>query len=139
MRIFISETTPSSAFSSAAVFEFDRDMRFHLLPAKYTQLSVRRLASLPKGISLFRYIFHKFETQCYPYFSDVSGSMPNGYHPAHVEAGWYEWWQKNDYFEGDRLSPGAPFSITLPPPNITGTLHLGHALTCAVQDALIRW
>ena len=61
------------------------------------------------------------------------------YDPAAVEASWYEWWENNEFFERP-ASPTTPvFSMVLPPPNITGALHIGHALTVAVQDSLARW
>lgn len=72
-------------------------------------------------------------------FKDVHGLFPKGYVPADVEMHWYQWWESNNYFENDRPPPSERFSMLLPPPNITGNLHLGHALTCAIQDALVRW
>ncbi|HET8734239.1 MAG TPA: valine--tRNA ligase, partial [Anaeromyxobacteraceae bacterium] len=57
-----------------------------------------------------------------------------------VEPRWYRTWLERGYFHadaGDRTRP--PFSIVLPPPNVTGSLHLGHALTATIQDILIRW
>ncbi|XP_012279471.1 valine--tRNA ligase, mitochondrial-like [Orussus abietinus] len=64
--------------------------------------------------------------------------FPEIYHPKAIESGWYEKWEKNEYFtpkKGDK----EPFKIILPPPNVTGTLHLGHALTGTIQDVLARW
>ena len=61
------------------------------------------------------------------------------YRPESFEARWYEHWLKHDLFRaGSR--PGAPaYCIVLPPPNITGKLHLGHALNHTLQDILVRW
>jgi valyl-tRNA synthetase len=70
--------------------------------------------------------------------------MPSAYHPQYVERAWYAWWEKQGFFqprltEDRKASPKGTFVIPIPPPNVTGTLHLGHALTNAIQDTLIRW
>lgn len=68
--------------------------------------------------------------------------MASAYHPKIVEAGWYAWWEKKGYFspkDEQKAGEKQPFVIVLPPPNITGALHIGHALTVAIQDSLIRW
>lgn len=66
-------------------------------------------------------------------------NIPKVYDPASVEKKWYEFWEKNRYFHAE-LEPGKkPFSIVIPPPNITGKLHMGHALDNTLQDILIRW
>lgn len=54
-----------------------------------------------------------------------------------IENGWYDWWEKNNFFKKTESKKG--FVMILPPPNVTGNLHMGHALTCALQDALVRW
>jgi valyl-tRNA synthetase len=61
------------------------------------------------------------------------------YDPSSIESRWYEEWLKCGYFHADAATPKAPFSIAIPPPNVTGSLHMGHALTCAIQDILTRW
>jgi valyl-tRNA synthetase len=61
------------------------------------------------------------------------------YHPKVVEASWYEWWEKCEYFKAQNGTDKPKFVIVIPPPNVTGTLHLGHALTNAVQDTIVRW
>ena len=71
--------------------------------------------------------------------TDVRRVFPTAYNPKDVENNWYSWWEKQGYFLPNSASAGKPFNIVLPPPNITGTLHLGHALTCTVQDVLARW
>jgi len=48
-------------------------------------------------------------------------------------------WLDQGYFHADAAAAKAPFSITLPPPNVTGSLHMGHALGGTIQDVLIRW
>jgi valyl-tRNA synthetase len=60
------------------------------------------------------------------------------YHPAEVEARVYGLWEKAGHFECGR-SRGKPFAIVIPPPNVTGSLHMGHALNNTLQDILIRW
>jgi valyl-tRNA synthetase len=59
--------------------------------------------------------------------------------PGVVEAKWYPLWESRGYFKPEVDSAKPSFSIVLPPPNITGSLHLGHALTATIQDILIRW
>ncbi|KAK7256894.1 hypothetical protein RIF29_30453 [Crotalaria pallida] len=69
----------------------------------------------------------------------LSHQMAKQYSPAAVEKSWYEWWEKSKYFEADSTSSKPPFTIVLPPPNVTGALHIGHALTAAIEDTMIRW
>ncbi|MGC8475707.1 MAG: valine--tRNA ligase [Acetobacteraceae bacterium] len=59
--------------------------------------------------------------------------------PAATEPRLYEGWEGSGAFAADPAAPGAPFTIMIPPPNVTGSLHMGHALTFTVQDALIRF
>jgi valyl-tRNA synthetase len=59
--------------------------------------------------------------------------------PAAVEPRLYQGWEKSGAFACDPASPAKPFCIMIPPPNVTGSLHIGHALTFTVQDTLIRW
>ena len=61
------------------------------------------------------------------------------YDPTQVEERWYRFWTEKGYFHATVDRPGAPYSIVIPPPNITGSLHLGHALNNTLQDILIRW
>jgi valyl-tRNA synthetase len=61
------------------------------------------------------------------------------YDPAAIESRWYQEWLDCRYFHADAATPKAPFCIVIPPPNVTGSLHMGHALTCAIQDILVRW
>ena len=56
-----------------------------------------------------------------------------------ISKDWYAFWKKNNLFEPDSKSKAKKFSIILPPPNITGHLHLGHALDGTIQDVLIRY
>ena len=61
------------------------------------------------------------------------------YDPHHVEARWYREWEERGYFHADAASPKKPYSIVIPPPNVTGSLHWGHALNNTLQDILIRY
>ena len=58
--------------------------------------------------------------------------------PAEIEAPLYKKWQDAGYFKADAKSKKAPFTIVIPPPNVTGSLHIGHALDHTIQDLLIR-
>src|SRR6201991_5164260 len=63
--------------------------------------------------------------------------LPKTFDPAAIEARWYPHWEEKGLFRPDR--PNAePFSIVIPPPNVTGSLHIGHALENTLQDILIR-
>ncbi|XP_063993364.1 valine--tRNA ligase isoform X2 [Diachasmimorpha longicaudata] len=77
---------------------------------------------------------------------DVSIPMPDAYSPQFVEAAWYSWWEKEGFFKPEYNRKSAfdfnihgKFVMVIPPPNVTGALHLGHALTNAVEDAIVRW
>lgn len=76
---------------------------------------------------------------------DLSQPMESGYNPLHVEQSWYQWWEKSNHFkpaepsESDPYDPEKTFIVPAPPPNVTGSLHIGHALTISIQDTLIRW
>ncbi|MBI4297009.1 MAG: valine--tRNA ligase [Chloroflexi bacterium] len=65
--------------------------------------------------------------------------LPKAYDPSTVEGKWYAFWEGRDYFTPQIVPGKNPFVIIMPPPNVTGELHLGHALTAALEDALIRW
>ncbi len=69
----------------------------------------------------------------------TSSALPKQYDPSEVEPRWLRFWLENDFFHADEASPTVPYSITLPPPNVTGSLHIGHALGSTMQDILIRW
>uniref|UniRef100_A0A8B9MJD9 Valine--tRNA ligase, mitochondrial n=1 Tax=Accipiter nisus TaxID=211598 RepID=A0A8B9MJD9_9AVES len=68
-------------------------------------------------------------------------ALPPTYSPRYVETAWYSWWERQGLFTPPASVPGGDrvLSLVLPPPNVTGSLHLGHALTVALQDALVRW
>lgn len=65
--------------------------------------------------------------------------MPKAYEPKKVEEKWYRFWLEKGYFKS-RIDPDKkPFVIIMPPPNVTGELHVGHALTATLEDIMIRW
>jgi len=61
------------------------------------------------------------------------------YDPGQVEAKWYKLWEERGYFQAQPDDSKTPYTIVIPPPNVTGSLHLGHALNNTLQDILIRW
>ncbi|HEY6407953.1 MAG TPA: valine--tRNA ligase, partial [Ktedonobacteraceae bacterium] len=66
-------------------------------------------------------------------------SLPKAYEPQAVEGKWYRFWEEEGYFKPRPEATGTPFVISMPPPNVTGALHLGHAITATVEDILIRY
>jgi valyl-tRNA synthetase len=69
----------------------------------------------------------------------VKGELPKSYVPSAIENDVYAFWEEGGYFHAKDVSDNASFCIVLPPPNVTGALHIGHALTATVQDLLTRW
>ncbi len=65
--------------------------------------------------------------------------LDKSYNPEITEKKWYEFWTSRNLFTADPNASGEPFTIVIPPPNVTGTLHMGHALNATLQDILIRW
>ncbi|MDY6917454.1 MAG: valine--tRNA ligase [Chloroflexota bacterium] len=65
--------------------------------------------------------------------------IPKAYDPHNVEKKWYEFWMERGYFRPGIDPDRKPFVIIMPPPNVTGELHLGHALTATIEDLMIRW
>jgi valyl-tRNA synthetase len=66
-------------------------------------------------------------------------NLPSVYNSREVEGKWYEFWKNHNYFAPDDDQNKPTFSIVMPPPNVTGQLHLGHALDNTLQDILTRW
>jgi len=67
-----------------------------------------------------------------------SRELPKQYNHAAAQDRWYPFWEKNGYFHSEPDSSKTPYTIVIPPPNVTGALHLGHALNNTLQDVLIR-
>ena len=70
---------------------------------------------------------------------NVEHEMPKAYEPGNVEQKWYRFWLDKGYFKPKIDPDRKPFVIIMPPPNVTGELHLGHALTATMEDILTRW
>ncbi len=68
-----------------------------------------------------------------------STALSKQYDPSDVEPRWLRTWLSHGYYHADESSPTVPYAITLPPPNVTGSLHMGHGLGSTLQDILIRW
>ncbi|MGE4295485.1 MAG: valine--tRNA ligase [Campylobacterales bacterium] len=66
-------------------------------------------------------------------------SETKGYNPQEIEAGLYDIWEKAGYFSSDRKGGKGSFCIMMPPPNVTGSLHIGHALNHTLQDVMVRY
>jgi valyl-tRNA synthetase len=65
--------------------------------------------------------------------------VPKAYEPGKIEKKWYDFWLQQGYF-APKIDPNKkPFVIIMPPPNVTGELHLGHALTATLEDIMVRW
>ncbi|CAF3598968.1 unnamed protein product [Rotaria sp. Silwood1] len=79
---------------------------------------------------------------------DIHCELPKAYSPKYVEAAWYTWWEKEGFFRPEYYDQHPPsnasiprksFTMVIPPPNVTGYLHLGHAIMCTIEDTLSRW
>ncbi len=66
-------------------------------------------------------------------------ALSKSYSPQAVEEKWYKYWLEGGFFEAEDKSEKKPFSIVIPPPNVTGMLHMGHALNNTLQDIIIRY
>ncbi len=73
------------------------------------------------------------------YVEDGSRMLDKTFDPSEVEARWYPRWEGSGAFAADPDSNLAPYTIMMPPPNVTGSLHMGHALTFTLQDLLVRY
>jgi valyl-tRNA synthetase len=65
--------------------------------------------------------------------------LPKTYDPSTIEGKWYNFWLENKLFRADDKKTGKDYSIVIPPPNVTGSLHMGHALNNTLQDILVRY
>jgi valyl-tRNA synthetase len=71
--------------------------------------------------------------------AQTKAEIPKAYEPGKIEKKWYDFWLKQGYFT-PKIEPNKkPFVIIMPPPNVTGELHLGHALTATLEDIMVRW
>ncbi|MEN9216875.1 MAG: class I tRNA ligase family protein, partial [Gloeomargarita sp. HHBFW_bins_162] len=65
--------------------------------------------------------------------------LPSQYSPHATEAHWQTYWEQNQVFVADPSAPGEPYCVVIPPPNVTGSLHMGHAFEHALIDVLVRY
>ncbi len=69
----------------------------------------------------------------------LSDQLPKAYDPKLIEEKWYQFWEEKGFFKADSQSAKPAYCISIPPPNVTGILHMGHALVDTLQDILVRW
>ncbi|MCS5706613.1 valine--tRNA ligase [Synechococcus sp. FGCU-3] len=69
----------------------------------------------------------------------VTDALPKTYDPAGTESRWQQAWETSGAFHPDPSAPGEPFSVVIPPPNVTGSLHMGHAFNTALIDTIVRF
>jgi len=69
----------------------------------------------------------------------MADELAKGYEPHEFETKWYQTWEEKGYFHADETSDKPGYSIVIPPPNVTGVLHMGHALNNTMQDIMARW
>jgi valyl-tRNA synthetase len=69
----------------------------------------------------------------------MAETLPPQYDPAGTESSLYRWWEEQGYFRADENGTAAPYTIVIPPPNVTAVLHMGHGLNNTIQDVIIRW
>jgi valyl-tRNA synthetase len=65
--------------------------------------------------------------------------LPSQYDPSTAEAKWQQAWEDNGVFKADPSQPGEPSCVVIPPPNVTGSLHMGHAFESSLIDTLVRY
>ena len=65
--------------------------------------------------------------------------MKKNFDPSEIETKWYKFWEESNFFKAQPESKKEPFCIMIPPPNVTGTLHMGHGFQNALIDTLIRY
>lgn len=68
-----------------------------------------------------------------------SSEMAKAYEPQQVEERLYEWWEQNGFFQPNERTDKTPFVLSMPPPNVTGELHMGHAMFVTLEDVIVRW
>ncbi|HBE35545.1 MAG TPA: valine--tRNA ligase, partial [Cyanobacteria bacterium UBA11368] len=66
-------------------------------------------------------------------------SLPSQYDPFATEAKWQQFWEAGQFFQADPSKGGEPYCLMIPPPNVTGSLHMGHALGQTIMDILVRY
>jgi valyl-tRNA synthetase len=74
-----------------------------------------------------------------PHTDSQSVNLSTTYQPQEVETKWYEYWMQHGFFEAGKRTDKETYTIVIPPPNVTGMLHIGHALDNTLQDILVRF
>ncbi|EKQ67905.1 valyl-tRNA synthetase [Leptolyngbyaceae cyanobacterium JSC-12] len=69
----------------------------------------------------------------------ITSDLPSQYEPFEIEAKWQKHWEANAVFKADPNHPGEPYCVVIPPPNVTGSLHMGHAFEHSLIDVLVRY
>jgi valyl-tRNA synthetase len=69
----------------------------------------------------------------------MTDNLPKHFNPQALEEQWYGWWESQGFFGAETGAVRPAYCITIPPPNVTGELHMGHAMQHAIHDAVIRW
>src|SRR5260370_7173556 len=69
----------------------------------------------------------------------MTTELPKAYDPQEAQPRWLAFWEERGYFHSRPDAAREPYTIVIPPPNVTGALHMGHALNNTLQDVLIRW
>src|SRR3954466_12483453 len=69
----------------------------------------------------------------------MAADLPKAYDPQTAQQRWLAEWDRKGYFHSEPDAAKTPYTIVIPPPNVTGALHMGHALNNTLQDVLIRW
>ena len=69
----------------------------------------------------------------------MSSDLEKVYDPNQIEEKWYSFWEDSGFFLANNQSEKSSYSIVIPPPNVTGELHMGHAIQHAIHDLIIRW
>lgn len=77
--------------------------------------------------------------ECKKKLLEAKGEPPQKFEPKYCEEGWYEWWETQGFFKAHNGTDKEKFVMMIPPPNVTGSLHIGHALTDSIEDCLTRW
>lgn len=70
---------------------------------------------------------------------NVQEGLPKNFDPLASEQKLYNWWEAKGYFKPDEKAQGTPFTVSMPPPNVTGKLHMGHAMFVTIQDIMVRY
>src|SRR4029453_1962116 len=65
--------------------------------------------------------------------------MAKAYEAQQVERRLYDWWEQQGFFTPSASSERRPFTLSMPPPNVTGELHMGHAMFVTIEDVIVRW